>query len=270
MLTRVLIGTLLAAFMLSLFALGGIWLGAAIYLFMIIAVLELYWAFNKADIKMPPLAGVFFVAFLPLAIHLFGIKGILGLYMLSGILTLTIKVIKSDLSVTNTAFTLFMFFYPCMMMSMLLLMLMTFPYQMGRMAVFVTLTCAAATDVFAYFIGSLFGKHKLCPSISPNKSVEGAAGGLLGSILMSVISAFVIAPMLDVKMEAWHFIIIGAAVGVMAQIGDLAASIIKRSTGIKDFGSIFPGHGGVMDRLDSILFAAPTVYIYFSLIILRT
>ena len=131
-----------------------------------------------------------------------------------------------------------------------------------------TLVCACVTDMFAYFAGLLFGKHKLCPKISPKKTVEGAIGGTLGGIVASVLVGYLIQPVLGTSVSLLHMAMLGLVSAVAGQIGDLSASLVKRNVGIKDFGKIFPGHGGVMDRLDSILFVAPIVYCYFSLVLL--
>lgn len=119
-------------------------------------------------------------------------------------------------------------------------------------------------DTLAYFVGSRFGVRRLCPAVSPNKSLEGAGAGLLGSTLFSMLmcglfSLFVPMPPL------WHFILLGFIGGLAGQTGDLFASLIKRHCGIKDFGSIFPGHGGMMDRLDSVYWATVIMYVYLNL-----
>lgn len=122
---------------------------------------------------------------------------------------------------------------------------------------------AWSSDTFAYFSGRFFGKHKLIPHVSPNKTVEGAVGGVVGAMLCCVLYLFILdkLPNGDVSMNFAEIIISGAAVGfigaIAAQTGDLIASAIKRDTGIKDFGWIFPGHGGFMDRFDSVMFIAP-------------
>lgn len=116
-----------------------------------------------------------------------------------------------------------------------------------------------ANDSFAYFAGSLLGKHKLCPEISPAKSVEGAIAGCLGAILVVVGSAYCFDPMLF-KNGLIPLIIFGALVGVFGILGDLAESGLKRWSNIKDSGNFFPGHGGVLDRLDSLLLVVPFTY----------
>lgn len=121
---------------------------------------------------------------------------------------------------------------------------------------------AFVTDIFAFFAGNLFGKRFLAPHVSPKKTVEGAVGGIIGSTAVSFIFALIFA-----RDYLLHCLIIGAFGSVFAQLGDLTASAFKRGMGIKDFGSIIPGHGGIMDRFDSLLFAAPFVYYYIVLFI---
>ena len=125
-------------------------------------------------------------------------------------------------------------------------------------------------DTFAYFAGRAFGKHKLAPVVSPNKTVEGAIGGICGSMLIGVI-ATVIYGMLSGRYAAFtvevtvrHYLVVvgmGAIASVLGILGDLFASAVKRQAGIKDYGTIFPGHGGIMDRFDSVMFIAPFVSI---------
>lgn len=114
-----------------------------------------------------------------------------------------------------------------------------------------------ATDTFAYFVGVNFGKTKLIPHISPNKTVEGAIGGMIGSLLVIVIGKYFFLPNLSWVLT----IILSITLPIASQIGDLAFSFIKRSYKIKDFSSLFPGHGGVIDRIDSLIFVI--VYISF-------
>lgn len=117
-------------------------------------------------------------------------------------------------------------------------------------------------DTFAYFIGSRYGTKRLCPAVSPNKSVEGAAAGLLGSVLFALL-CWLVFGFFGAVPPVWHFLLLGLMGGFAGQIGDLFASLVKRHCGIKDFGTIFPGHGGMMDRLDSVFFSTVVVYLYY-------
>ena len=140
--------------------------------------------------------------------------------------------------------------------------------------VWLVLLSAFCTDIFAYFTGVFLGKHKLCPNLSPKKTIEGAIGGTVGSIvccglfgkfLIPVVSGVYSAAMPDMTV---HCLIIGFIGAIMAQCGDLTASAYKRKMGIKDYGTLIPGHGGIMDRFDSVLFTAPVVYYYIVLVLM--
>ncbi|WP_027398299.1 phosphatidate cytidylyltransferase [Anaerovorax odorimutans] len=121
---------------------------------------------------------------------------------------------------------------------------------------------AFGTDIMAYFTGFLLGKHKLCPKISPKKTIEGSVGGIIGSLVLCGLFGHFFIPELFL-----HCMIIGALGGIISQFGDLTASIFKRKIGIKDYGNLIPGHGGILDRFDSVLFTAPLIYYYVMLII---
>lgn len=126
--------------------------------------------------------------------------------------------------------------------------------------VWLILLTAFGTDIFAYFSGHLFGKHKLCPQISPKKTIEGSIGGTIGSVALCTAFSLIFTPEL-----LTHAVIIGILGGIISQFGDLTASIFKRKLGIKDYGNLIPGHGGILDRFDSVLFTAPMVYYYIVL-----
>jgi len=146
------------------------------------------------------------------------------------------------------------------LMSMLIVTRRTF----DKYTVILPFVCAWLTDTGAYMFGSLWGKHKLAENISPKKTVEGAIGGLffstIGSALYIYIMVAIMAkgtPMIQVVVK---FAVLGFFTSVVSQLGDLAASCIKRDFEKKDYGKILPGHGGLLDRFDSVLFAAPFVY----------
>ncbi|MBR5232467.1 MAG: phosphatidate cytidylyltransferase [Clostridia bacterium] len=134
------------------------------------------------------------------------------------------------------------------------------------MLLFTTFAVPLAGDTLAYFIGCAFGKHKLIPAVSPKKTVEGAAAGLFGSMLGAVAVYAITAACVEAALPpVWHYVLLGLFGGIAGQMGDLFASLVKRHCGVKDYGNIFPGHGGMMDRIDSVLFMAVLVYIYQSI-----
>lgn len=137
----------------------------------------------------------------------------------------------------------------------------------GRFYVWLVFIGAFLTDTSAYFVGSYFGKHKLCPHISPKKTVEGAIGGMIGGGLSFVIYGITVNTFFSGYIDGKGFSLVllflmGIIVSVVSQIGDLTASAIKRQFNIKDFGNIFPGHGGMLDRCDSIILVAPIVFLF--------
>jgi len=131
-------------------------------------------------------------------------------------------------------------------------------------ALFVALIAAWASDTGAYFAGRLFGRHKLCPRISPKKTVEGAVGGVVAAMVGQLILNRVYVRLLGRPVALLPILIISPLLTVLSIVGDLSASVIKRDAGIKDYGNLFPGHGGVLDRFDSVLPLLPVVYLLFA------
>jgi len=121
------------------------------------------------------------------------------------------------------------------------------------------------TDTGAYYVGRAIGRHKLAPGISPGKTIEGSVGGFLFAVAAGAIcrmTFFREVPLVDA-------LVLGAAIGIISQIGDLAESMLKRGAGVKDSGTLLPGHGGILDRIDSVLFCAPILYFYSRLFFSR-
>ena len=142
-----------------------------------------------------------------------------------------------------------------------LLRLRMIPY-IGMLLVFFPLCISFGSDTFAYFSGLLFGKHKLSPYVSPKKTVEGAVGGLVGGVVGMLLMVFVGGAVLsDAFMAPAEAVVFGLVGSVVSQIGDLSFSVIKREFGVKDYGKLLPGHGGILDRFDSVTFAAPAVWL---------
>lgn len=121
-----------------------------------------------------------------------------------------------------------------------------------------------ANDTFAYFIGLKWGRRPLAPAISPKKSVEGACAGIAGNIILALLAVYLFPGWMG--MNAWKAALLGLGIAVFAQLGDLLESAIKRQFEVKDTGQLIPGHGGILDRFDSLLFTAPMVYYFFLLI----
>lgn len=130
----------------------------------------------------------------------------------------------------------------------------------GQYIYFLAFIIPWVTDTFAYFCGRAFGKHKLIPDVSPKKTIEGSIGGTLFAIGLTLLYGFVISKTTDAIPNYLGIAIVSLIVSLLSQCGDLIMSLIKRKFEIKDFGKLFPGHGGVLDRFDSVILAAPFIY----------
>ncbi len=255
--TRVISGLIMVPFLGILF-LGDYILLAATFLIGISAVYEFYKGFHSLDIKpCYPIAVV--TALLLYGINVFQLPEIyyfmviMAAFFASALYLFNIENRKLE----DGMATLFGIIYiiGCAFQVALV-------EQQIHNFVWLIIWTAFGTDVFAYFSGFLFGKHKLCPKISPKKTIEGSIGGTLGSVLLCGIFGHFVIPEYFV-----HCLIIGVLGGIVSQLGDLTASIFKRKMGIKDYGSLIPGHGGILDRFDSVLFTAPLVFSYIVIVI---
>ena len=139
--------------------------------------------------------------------------------------------------------------------------------EAGAYIVWLVFLCSWGCDTCAYCVGMLIGKHKMSPVLSPKKSVEGAVGGVVGAALLGAIYAAVVGSHLEAENPVITYAIICAVGALISMVGDLAASAIKRNHNIKDYGTLIPGHGGILDRFDSVIFTAPVIY-YLAKIIL--
>jgi phosphatidate cytidylyltransferase len=246
-------------------------LDALIMSFAFVGTYEMYHTFRKSEYKNSWGAPLLLcVAIYPLWYFL-GYKGILIALSLSICLALAVFTFKAEMELKDLLATIFSLIYPMALVSLAFALSREFPCG-GTFAISFAIFLPVFSDTFAYLVGSTLGKRKLCPSISPKKTVAGAIGGLLGSVLCAVtffllFDLYAVIPVGyvtfsdSVAVRAVVFVVLGIVGGVLAEIGDLAASRIKRTINIKDFGNIFPGHGGVLDRLDSIMF---TLVMFFT------
>lgn len=161
--------------------------------------------------------------------------------------------------------TYFAFIYAPVLFSFVYL---TRELEYGVYFVWVIFISSWISDTCAYCVGMLLGKHKLAPVLSPKKSIEGSVGGIVGSAVVGALFGYFVAEQVIPEQQVtWIFALIGAIGSVVSQIGDLAASAIKRNYNIKDYGNLIPGHGGIMDRFDSVLVTAPMIYFLFTLLV---
>ena len=179
------------------------------------------------------------------------------------LISFCITVINNKYNFTDVSKTVLGFVYVPIFLSFITL---TESTKYGHLLVWIIFISSWMCDTSAYYFGRFFGKRKLCPNVSPNKTIAGAIGGLLGSTASCMLYGIAIKN-IGVEVQLYHFIIIGFLGGILGQFGDLTASSIKRTAKIKDFGNIIPGHGGILDRFDSILFTSFLVYYYISFIL---
>ena len=236
----------------------------------IIAILSLHEYFKcfKENEKNKNLSWVAYIAAASISIiHIIPANYVLktiGAIIPISILVLFAQVIATNMkyNIKDIAITLFGICY-------IVIFLMYIPIIRetvnGKITIWFVFICAWGTDVFAYLIGKRFGKHKFS-QISPNKSIEGCIAGTIGAVVLSIIYAIICNTYLGMNFNYLYIIIISVVLSLVGQLGDLAESSIKRYTGIKDFSNLIPGHGGMLDRIDSVIFIAP--FAYFLLMLL--
>ena len=247
--TRLLSGILLVVIALITVITGGNVLFATLFLISMIGVYELYRVFEIEN-KAVGICGFLFVA------------GYYGLLYAKPLLPDTTDwfMLLFSYPKYRTEQVLAAFFGVFYVAAMLSYIYQTRILPGGVFQVWLVFICAWGCDTCAYCVGMLIGKHKMAPKLSPKKSVEGGIGGILGAALIAVLYALAINHWADAGVSVTSFAVIGAVGGAISQIGDLAASAIKRNHNIKDYGKLIPGHGGILDRFDSIIFTAPIIY----------
>lgn len=155
---------------------------------------------------------------------------------------------------------------PCFFGVFYVVVMLSYVYQVrmmedGLYTVWLIFICSWGCDTCAYLVGVMFGKHKMAPVLSPKKSVEGGIGGIIGAALLGFVYAIIFKDNIqEINNPIVVFPIVCAVGGIISQVGDLAASGIKRNNDIKDYGKLIPGHGGILDRFDSVIFTAPIIF----------
>lgn len=180
----------------------------------------------------------------------------LGLVLFVGLLFMEMMIDHVKVPVENVALCLMGGFVVPFMLTALIRILMD---ANGRQFVAIPFVCAFMADAGAYFAGMRFGKHKLAPVVSPNKTIEGLLGGVLAATLGMFVYALVLGLVLKFRVFYGYALIYGLVCSLVDVVGDLIFSVIKRQTGIKDYGNLIPGHGGFYDRFDSLVLVAPMV-----------
>lgn len=269
--TRLMSGIVLVILALAIILKGGYLLAAVLLFLALTAYRELMKAcgLSGGDGKRNALEGV-------------GYVGILAYYLMMVLVEERVYLLLALITILVAFMFLYVFAFPkyraeqimcaffCVAYAPVMLsfiyMVRILPY--GVYTVWMIFISSWICDTCAYAVGMILGKHRLAPVLSPKKSVEGAIGGVAGAAIVGALYAhFLVEKVVTDQKLVWVFILISAVGAVISQVGDLAASAIKRNHEIKDYGKLIPGHGGVMDRFDSVIFTAPMIYFLTLLLI---
>lgn len=238
-------------------------------LFAVVAEISMYEYFHAIEKKYKPVkylgyilaALIAFIHIIPMAIW----SKILSMLLPTSIVILFINIIVTSMKIEpKDIFATF--FGICYVIGFILFLPLVYSMPNGKFLIWYILIAAWGTDTFAYAVGVRWGKHKLT-KISPKKSIEGSIGGTIGAIVIAVIYTIVLEKYVNIELSYAFVAVMTLVLSVLSQLGDLSASSIKREMNIKDYGNIIPGHGGMLDRIDSIMFVAP--FAYFLLILMH-
>lgn len=266
----VLLGTLLLILFLSSFT--RFVFDAAIMLFIVLAVIEMYKAMNKLDYHPSGISLiVMIISIFPLC-YFFNYTGLMFSFLLGFLTAFVVYIFNSHKNFWDFNITVLILIYPLMLLGLAFVMNNTY----GMLPTLFAIAAALMSDTVAYYCGSLFGKKKIFPKISPKKTYAGCLMGLLGGALggLLIYALFEVANFpAYIKFEFSSvtkypyliYIFVGILMAISSEIGDLGASRIKRAVGLKDYGTLLGSHGGIMDRIDSVLFSLTVMsaFMYF-------
>lgn len=255
--TRLLSGIVLVIVLIATVGLGGYVLFTVLGIISLIGLSELY---KVVDVHNKVLGGAgYAAAVVYYAVLLTGhVEYVTMLTILFLVLTMAVYVFTFPAFRAEQVMTVFFgLFYVAVMLS--------YVYQTrilpdGKIVVWLIFLSSWGCDTCAYCVGVLIGKHKMAPKLSPKKSVEGGIGGIAGAALLGVLFALAMNQWGGADVNPLHYAVICGVGGMISQVGDLAASAVKRNHDIKDYGTLIPGHGGILDRFDSVIFTAPVIY----------
>lgn len=259
MLKRVISGVIGIPILIGIVYYGGLTLFLSVMAVCLMGLREFYQAVAVKEIKTINLVGyISAIMILSSFYYAFSVNYLLFTIVLTFLLLSIIILLNTKYTVLDGTITFIGIIYVALFLGHVILISRT----SNSIAIWLVFITAFGTDTFAYFSGYFFGKRKLCPHISPKKTVEGAIGGMIGTIVFSGVFGYIF-----LRDHLTAVLLIGFVGSIFSQAGDLTASLIKRRVGIKDFGNIMPGHGGVLDRFDSIIFTAPVVYYFLAFMI---
>lgn len=257
---RYLGAAMIAPFIIFIF-LGGIYLKGFVFALSAMAMWEFYKALKAKEFK--PVASVGYILLIIYYLINNDFEKMMYILVAATFILLIIPVINLEYTFIDVSLTLLGVIYGGILFSTVYLVSAK---PAGAFLVWLIFIGSWLSDTAAYYSGRMFGKHKLCPEVSPKKTVEGSLGGLIGATLFSGIYGIIISRYTGI-MPVIHYFLIGALCGIFGQFGDLVASSVKRYVGIKDYSNLIPGHGGILDRFDSIIFSGTVVFYYLTFIV---
>ncbi|WP_125153738.1 phosphatidate cytidylyltransferase [Clostridium rectalis] len=258
------IGALILSPLLVFLFIGGIYLKYLVFILSLMGLYEFYKVIKEKEINSFSIIGyIFCIIYYIYMGENINTEFIFYIIVLATIISLIIPVIDVKYNFIDSAATIL----GCIYVPVFFSFIVAVNNKMnGNYFVWLIFIASWVGDTSAYYTGKYFGNNKLCPKVSPKKTIEGSIGGLLGSAIGCGIFGFFIINK-GVNILLIHFIILGVLSGILSQLGDLVASSIKRYAGVKDYSNLIPGHGGILDRFDSILFSTVAVYYYLNFII---
>ncbi len=268
LLTRVVIAFVFAPLIIYITLLGKLPFLIFIEVLILLGLWEFFRLSKAKNSEIPKFPLMILGVFLGISAYLWGEK-IFLFFLLAILYSLALFLVirgKTEGATSNLALSLLGFFYVAGLFSYLILLREMPPetsYKIGGLWIVYVLICIWSCDTFAYFIGAPLGKHPLSPRVSPKKTVEGFGGGILGALVAAFFSHFVFFASAQLK----DLLIVSVIVAFVGQVGDLTESLFKRDAQLKDTSHIIPGHGGILDRFDSLLFVSPIVYYYLKFVV---
>ena len=237
-------------------------------IFAVVALISIHEYFGAIEKEYKPAKWLGYICAVLIAfIHVIPIEvwtKILIMFVPTSIVLLFINIIKTSMEIKpKDIFATF--FGICYVIGFLVFIPLLYSMPNGKFLIWYILLAAWGTDTFAYFVGVKFGKHKLT-KISPKKSIEGSIGGTIGAILIALVYTIIVSKYVDLGFSYIFIAKVTLLLSIISQIGDLSASSIKREMDIKDYGNLLPGHGGMLDRIDSIIFVAPFAYFLLTML----
>ena len=265
--TRLISGIILVILAVLFICLGGNVLLSVTALISLIGMYEIYRVF-KIEKEFLSIVGYIAAIIFYLNLHLRFIPDIL-IFVFGFMIVLMFVYVFSypKYNVANIMSVFFGLFYVAGMLSYIYQIRML---KGGLYLAFLIFICSWGCDTCAYCVGMLIGKHKMSPKLSPKKSIEGAVGGVVGTGLLTALYCYIFRAALEIDVKEIVILAIASGVcGLISMVGDLTASAIKRNYDIKDYGTLIPGHGGIMDRFDSMIITAPIIY-YMAVFVLKS